>query len=293
MAEGFRVFWRPDIDPAIIEASRWGATLEGAVVFCLSRRMIEADSLAARVETFGDAAFAGLMKLAGDVAEVVANAVATTPSLGTLGPAMEKLFGLWHHGEWLEVVGAPLLGPILRTSAERSLTLLAAIRGTELLPADLAALRVLADHARSTAFLLADGATPSNEGRGYVLRRIMRRAIRHGVRLGLGEGCYRRLCEAVIAEMRRIGIKTVMITGDNPITAAAIAAEAGVDDFLAQATPEAKLKLIRDHQAQGRLVAMTGDGTNDAPALARASLGVAMGAGTDAAGGVGARAADG
>src|SRR4029453_11601939 len=67
-------------------------------------------------------------------------------------------------------------------------------------------------------------------------------------------------------ELRRMGIKTVMITGDNPLTAAAIAAEAGVDDFLAQATPEAKLKLIREYQAGGRLVAMTGDGTNDAPA---------------------------
>ena len=67
------------------------------------------------------------------------------------------------------------------------------------------------------------------------------------------------------AELRRMGIKTVMITGDNPLTAAAIAAEAGVDDFLAEATPEAKLKLIREYQAGGRLVAMTGDGTNDAP----------------------------
>jgi K+-transporting ATPase ATPase B chain len=73
-------------------------------------------------------------------------------------------------------------------------------------------------------------------------------------------------------ELRRMGIKTVMITGDNPQTAAAVAAEAGVDDFLAQATPEAKLKLIRDLQAEGRLVAMTGDGTNDAPALAQADV---------------------
>src|SRR5262249_54768325 len=72
------------------------------------------------------------------------------------------------------------------------------------------------------------------------------------------------------AELRRMGIKTVMITGDNPLTAASIAAEAGVDDFLAEATPEAKLKLIREHQAGGRLVAMCGDGTNDAPALAQA-----------------------
>ncbi len=84
-------------------------------------------------------------------------------------------------------------------------------------------------------------------------------------------------------ELRRMGIRTVMITGDNPLTAAAIAAEAGVDDFLAQATPEDKLKLIRDEQAKGRLVAMTGDGTNDAPALAQADVGVAMNTGTSAA----------
>jgi K+-transporting ATPase ATPase B chain len=85
------------------------------------------------------------------------------------------------------------------------------------------------------------------------------------------------------AELRRMGIKTVMITGDNPLTAAAIAAEAGVDDFLAQATPEDKLKLIRESQAGGRLVAMTGDGTNDAPALAQADVAVAMNSGTQAA----------
>jgi len=85
------------------------------------------------------------------------------------------------------------------------------------------------------------------------------------------------------AELRRMGIKTVMITGDNPLTAAAIAAEAGLDEFLAEATPEAKLKLIRDTQAQGRLVAMTGDGTNDAPALAQADVAVAMNTGTQAA----------
>ncbi|ABX04916.1 MAG TPA: K(+)-transporting ATPase subunit B [Herpetosiphon sp.] len=84
-------------------------------------------------------------------------------------------------------------------------------------------------------------------------------------------------------ELRRMGIKTVMITGDNPLTAAAIAAEAGVDDFLAEATPEAKLSLIREYQAGGRLVAMTGDGTNDAPALAQADVAVAMNTGTNAA----------
>jgi K+-transporting ATPase ATPase B chain len=85
------------------------------------------------------------------------------------------------------------------------------------------------------------------------------------------------------AELRKMGISTVMITGDNPLTAAAIAAEAGVDDFLAQATPETKLQLIRKYQTGGRLVAMTGDGTNDAPALAQADVAVAMNTGTQAA----------
>ncbi len=84
-------------------------------------------------------------------------------------------------------------------------------------------------------------------------------------------------------QMRKMGIKTVMITGDNPLTAAAIAAESGVDDFLAQATPETKLKLIREFQTGGRLVAMTGDGTNDAPALAQADVAVAMNTGTQPA----------
>jgi K+-transporting ATPase ATPase B chain len=85
------------------------------------------------------------------------------------------------------------------------------------------------------------------------------------------------------AQLRKMGIRTVMITGDNPLTAAAIAAEAGVDDFMAQATPEDKLRRIREEQAGGRLVAMTGDGTNDAPALAQADVGVAMNTGTQAA----------
>jgi len=85
------------------------------------------------------------------------------------------------------------------------------------------------------------------------------------------------------AELRRMGIKTVMITGDNPLTAAAIAAEAGVDDFMAQAKPEDKLARIRQEQELGHLVAMTGDGTNDAPALAQADVGVAMNSGTQAA----------
>ena len=84
-------------------------------------------------------------------------------------------------------------------------------------------------------------------------------------------------------DLRKMGIKTIMITGDNPMTAAAIAAEAGVDDFLAEATPETKLDLIRDYQSRGYLVAMTGDGTNDAPALAQADVAVAMNTGTQAA----------
>ena len=85
------------------------------------------------------------------------------------------------------------------------------------------------------------------------------------------------------ADLRRMGLRTVMITGDNPITAATIASEAGVDDFLAEATPEDKLRLIREEQAKGRLVAMCGDGSNDAPALAQADVGVAMQTGTQAA----------
>ena len=86
-----------------------------------------------------------------------------------------------------------------------------------------------------------------------------------------------------LGQLRDMGIRTVMVTGDNPVTALAIAAQAGVDEFVAEAKPEEKLKLIRREQAQGRLVAMTGDGTNDAPALAQADVGVAMHSGTNAA----------
>jgi K+-transporting ATPase ATPase B chain len=128
-----------------------------------------------------------------------------------------------------------------------------------------AVLERVADVARrgSTPLVVSDG--------GRVLGIIeLKDIVKGGIRERFGE-------------LRRMGIKTVMITGDNALTAAAIAAEAGVDGFLAEATPEAKLKLIREHQAQGRLVAMTGDGTNDAPALAQADVAVAMNTGTQAA----------
>ncbi len=125
---------------------------------------------------------------------------------------------------------------------------------------------------RHGARVAGEGGTPlavsvNNEVRGLV---YLKDTVKPGIRERFDD-------------MRRMGIKTIMITGDNPLTAAAISAEAGVDDFLAQATPEAKLKLIRDIQAEGRLVAMTGDGTNDAPALAQADVAVAMNTGTQAA----------
>jgi K+-transporting ATPase ATPase B chain len=114
-------------------------------------------------------------------------------------------------------------------------------------------------------------ATKDPEGVGTVLGVIHLKDV---VKAGLRER---------FAELRAMGIKTVMITGDNPLTAAAIASEAGVDDFLAQATPKDKLEYIRREQSEGRLVAMTGDGTNDAPALAQADVGLAMNTGTMAA----------
>ena len=116
------------------------------------------------------------------------------------------------------------------------------------------------------------GGTPLAVARGGMLLGVihLKDIVKGGIRERFGE-------------LRRMGIRTVMITGDNPLTAAAIAAEAGVDDFLAEATPESKLMLIRDEQAKGKLVAMCGDGTNDAPALAQADVGVAMNTGTMAA----------
>ena len=138
------------------------------------------------------------------------------------------------------------------------------------------------------------GGGPRGRPAGALPRAVERIARSGGTPLGLAEG--ERLLGVIhlkdvvkpeikqrFVELRRMGIKTVMITGDNPVTAAAIASEAGVADFIAEATPEDKLRYIRDEQAHGRLIAMCGDGTNDAPALAQADVGVAMQSGTQAA----------
>ncbi|KPF66346.1 potassium-transporting ATPase subunit B [alpha proteobacterium AAP81b] len=137
---------------------------------------------------------------------------------------------------------------------------------------DLAATPAAAELNRITDEIARAGATPLAVIRGGRLLGAI--ALKDVVKAGVRER---------FAELRRMGIRTVMITGDNPLTAAAIAAEAGVDDFLAEATPEDKLALIRKEQAGGKLVAMCGDGTNDAPALAQADVGVAMNTGTQAA----------
>ncbi len=126
----------------------------------------------------------------------------------------------------------------------------------------------------STPLVVCDGEGPGSGGEASPPRVLGVVELKDIVKGGIKDR---------FAELRRMGIKTIMITGDNRLTAAAIAAEAGVDDFLAEATPEAKLALIREYQAEGRLVAMTGDGTNDAPALAQADVAVAMNTGTQAA----------
>ncbi len=131
------------------------------------------------------------------------------------------------------------------------------------MPADLDAIVERVSRAGSTPLVVADGPV--------ILGVIeLKDVVKEGI-------------QEKFAEMRSMGIRTVMITGDNPLTAATIAQEAGVDDFLAEATPEAKLALIKQEQEGGKLVAMTGDGTNDAPALAQADVGVAMNTGTTAA----------
>ena len=156
--------------------------------------------------------------------------------------------------------GVDLDGRRIRKGAVDSV--LASVPGSPLA----AELRAVADK------IARAGGTPLAVADGETLLGVV--ALRDIVKGGIRER---------FAELRRMGIRTVMITGDNPMTAAAIAAEAGVDDFLAQATPEAKLALIRSEQEGGKLVAMCGDGTNDAPALAQADVGVAMNTGTSAA----------
>ncbi|MBX3737865.1 MAG: potassium-transporting ATPase subunit KdpB [Candidatus Didemnitutus sp.] len=158
--------------------------------------------------------------------------------------------------------GVDLAGRSIRKGAADSVRAWAAAQGGAW-PAEVAATVERIAKAGGTPLVVAEGATAL----GVVY-------LKDVVKGGIKER---------FAELRRMGIRTVMITGDNPLTAAAIAAEAGVDDFLAQATPEMKLARIRAEQSAGRLVAMTGDGTNDAPALAQADVGVAMNTGTQAA----------
>jgi K+-transporting ATPase ATPase B chain len=158
--------------------------------------------------------------------------------------------------------GADLDGREIRKGAADSLETFVAQRGGVWPPEVQAAVQNIAKQG-GTPLVVADGA--------HVLGVIFLKDIVKG---GIRER---------FQDLRTMGIRTIMITGDNPVTAASIAAEAGVDDFLAEATPEAKLQLIRDYQAEGRLVAMTGDGTNDAPALAQADVAVAMNTGTQAA----------
>ncbi len=158
--------------------------------------------------------------------------------------------------------GVNLAGRQIRKGAEDSIRHYVAEQGGQF-PEDIQ--KIVTDVARrgSTPLVVADG----SQALGVIeLKDIVKGGIKER-----------------FAELRQMGIKTIMITGDNRLTAAAIAAEAGVDDFLAEATPEAKLSLIRQHQTDGRLVAMTGDGTNDAPALAQADVAVAMNSGTQAA----------
>ena len=158
--------------------------------------------------------------------------------------------------------GVDVAGRSIRKGAVDAVIATAGAAGT---PAE-RALRIVADR------IARSGGTPLAVAEGKRLLGVIH--LKDVVKGGIRER---------FAELRRMGIRTVMITGDNPLTAAAIAAEAGVDDFLAQATPEAKLALIRQEQGQGKLVAMCGDGTNDAPALAQADVGVAMNTGTMAA----------
>ena len=181
--------------------------------------------------------------------------------------AQSRMSGVEINGSWVRKGAVDAILDYLKTPAPKTASVGAAVSRKAAISAD------LTREVNAIAETIAkSGGTPLAVAKDGKLLGVVR--LKDIVKGGIRER---------FAELRRMGIRTVMITGDNPMTAAAIAAEAGVDDFLAQATPEEKLKLIRDEQAKGKLVAMCGDGTNDAPALAQADVGVAMNTGTQAA----------
>jgi potassium-transporting ATPase ATP-binding subunit len=180
--------------------------------------------------------------------------------------AQSRMSGVEINGSWVRKGATEAILDFLKTSAPKAASVAAAARKTGVSPETAREVNDLAET------IAKSGGTPLAVAKDGKLLGVVH--LKDIIKGGIRER---------FAELRRMGIRTVMITGDNPMTAAAIAAEAGVDDFLAQATPEEKLKLIRAEQAKGKLVAMCGDGTNDAPALAQADVGVAMNAGTQAA----------
>ena len=180
--------------------------------------------------------------------------------------AQSRMSGVEINGSWIRKGAVDAILDYLKTSAPRPASVGAAARKTGVSTELVREVNAIAEGIGKS------GGTPLAVAKDGKLLGIVH--LKDIVKGGIRER---------FAELRRMGIRTIMITGDNPMTAAAIAAEAGVDDFLAQATPEEKLKLIRAEQAKGKLVAMCGDGTNDAPALAQADVGVAMNTGTQAA----------
>ena len=180
--------------------------------------------------------------------------------------AQSRMSGVEINGSWVRKGAVDAILDYLKTSSSKPASVGAAARKTGVTTEMTREINALAES------IATSGGTPLAVAKDGKLLGVVH--LKDIVKGGIRER---------FAELRRMGIRTVMITGDNPMTAAAIAAEAGVDDFLAQATPEEKLKLIRAEQANGKLVAMCGDGTNDAPALAQADVGVAMNTGTQAA----------
>ncbi|HMK41289.1 MAG TPA: potassium-transporting ATPase subunit KdpB [Methyloceanibacter sp.] len=180
--------------------------------------------------------------------------------------AQSRMSGVEINGSWVRKGAVDAILDYLKTSSSKPASVGAAARKTGVTTEMTREINALAES------IAKSGGTPLAVAKDGKLLGVVH--LKDIVKGGIRER---------FAELRRMGIRTVMITGDNPMTAAAIAAEAGVDDFLAQATPEEKLKLIRAEQAKGKLVAMCGDGTNDAPALAQADVGVAMNTGTQAA----------